>query len=613
MAINAEQLNIILSARDKEFSKAMQNSQKRVERFAKKSQKELSKTGRSFDGLGSAARKLGTVLAGAMTIRAIKGLTSYAQELKNLASLAGISVTQMQALGQASKTVGVPMEKLADIYKDMNDRVGDFLQTGGGPMKDFFETIGPAVGVTADDFARLAGPESLQLFVDSLEKANLTSNEMTFYLEAMASDATALLPLLRDNGKEFKRLADEASNAGRVLDQETIDSLVDLNQKMEDASTEMKNNFMVALADVSDELVVLSEFVSEYGVPALQTIITLASEAATALGLMFDGIAYIKRVGDMALGLEVAGDAGATPQPTDFSDMPKEGTSTTGTWPRDEFGNVILDDGTVLETNLPPAAGGKPRTPVRPAPTTTNSGNGKKDNTAEKLASEYERLLGILDPLNNASREFAEQEKTINELMAKGIISRAEGNDLMSSATQQMKDATFAASDLNLVMDTVQSSMESAFMGMVDGTMKVEDAFKAMASDIIKELYRVLVVQQLVGSFNTGGGGILGAIAPSFGRASGGSVMAGQAYTVGEHGREPFIPSQNGRILSTAQAKSAMSGGGGGGGVTVIQNNTFGNGVNRAEINAMLPKIVEASKAAVLDAKRRGGSYGGSF
>jgi len=611
MAVNAEQLNIILSARDKEFSKAMQNSQKRVERFAKQSQKGLSQTGKAFDGLGSTARKLGTVLAGAMTVRAIKGLTTYAQEIKNMANLAGISVTQMQALGQASKTVGIPMEKLADIYKDMNDRVGDFLQTGGGPMKDFFETIGPAVGVTADDFARLAGPEALQLFVSSLEKANLTSNEMTFYLEAMASDATALLPLLRNNGSEFGRLADEAKNAGRVLDQETINSLVDLNAKLEDASTEMKTNFMVALADVSDELIVLSDFVSEYGAPALQAIITLASEAATALGLMFDGIAYIKRVGDIALGLEVAGDTGATSTPEDMSDLNNEGTSSTGNYLYDKHGNVILDDGTVLETNLPPAAGGKPRTPVRPAPK-TKSGGAKTDNTAEKLASEYDRLLGILDPLNNASREFAEQEKTINELMAKGIISRSEGNDLMSAATQQMKDATFASSDLNMIMETVQSSMEDAFMGMVDGTVKVEDAFKSMASDIIKELYRVLVVQQLVGSFKTGGGGILGAIAPSFGRASGGSVMSGQAYTVGEHGREPFIPAQNGRILSTAQAKSAMSGGGGSG-VTIIQNNTFGNGVNRAEINAMLPKIVEASKAAVLDARRRGGSYAGAF
>ena len=47
--------------------------------------------------------------------------------------------------------------------------------------------------------------------------------------------------------------------------------------------------------------------------------------------------------------------------------------------------------------------------------------------------------------------------------------------------------------------------------------------------------------------------------------------------------------------------------------MTIIQNNTFGNGVTRSEINMMLPKIVEASKAAVLDARRRGGSYAGAF
>ena len=66
------------------------------------------------------------------------------------------------------------------------------------------------------------------------------------------------------------------------------------------------------------------------------------------------------------------------------------------------------------------------------------------------------------------------------------------------------------------------------------------------------------------------------------------------------------MPSRNAHVVPNNQL-------GGGSGVTIIQNNTFGNGVNRAEINAMLPKLVEASKAAVLDAKRRGGSYGGAF
>ena len=44
-------------------------------------------------------------------------------------------------------------------------------------------------------------------------------------------------------------------------------------------------------------------------------------------------------------------------------------------------------------------------------------------------------------------------------------------------------------------------------------------------------------------------------------RASGGRVMAGQSYWVGERGPEPFIPDQSGTILPTSAVR--MGGGGG--------------------------------------------------
>jgi hypothetical protein len=133
-----------------------------------------------------------------------------------------------------------------------------------------------------------------------------------------------------------------------------------------------------------------------------------------------------------------------------------------------------------------------------------------------------------------------------------------------------------------------------------------------MAGEIIKELFRVLVVQKMVGMISGGITSAFGGGTPNpHTRASGGPVSAGQAYVTGEHGRELFVPKTDGRILSGAQTSNAARSGGDG--VTIIQNNTFGNGVNRAEVNAMLPKLVQASKAAVLDAKLRGGSYGGAF
>ncbi|WP_212611941.1 hypothetical protein [Sphingomonas baiyangensis] len=113
-------------------------------------------------------------------------------------------------MAYAAQTVGIEQDKLGDILKDVRDRVGDFLQTGGGPMADFFEKVAPKVGITAEAFRNLSGPDALQLFVSSLQKAGLNANEMTFYMEAMASDATLLLPLLQDNGKALAELGRQA-------------------------------------------------------------------------------------------------------------------------------------------------------------------------------------------------------------------------------------------------------------------------------------------------------------------------------------------------------------------------------------------------------------------
>jgi len=106
-----------------------------------------------------------------------------------------------------------------------------------------------------------------------------------------------------------------------------------------------------------------------------------------------------------------------------------------------------------------------------------------------------------------------------------------------------------------------------------------------------------------------GGGGATSYAAPPVPqfRALGGPVSAGQAYTVGEHGRETFIPDTNGTIVPNDKM---------GGGVTVVQNINISTGVQqtvRTEITSLMPQIANAAKGAVLDARKRGGSYAASF
>ena len=200
------------------------------------------------------ARIAATAAAAALSAAVVsmtRSTVAAANEISQLSQVANAAPEVFQRWSSASATVGIEQEKLADILKDVNDRVGDFLQTGGGPMADFFENIAPRVGVTADQFARLSGPEALQLYVDSLERAGVSQQEMTFYLEAMASDTTRLIPLLQNGGAEMTRLGAQAQALGAVLDADAIAAmrrselaLVSIGQVF----TGVRNRIAVALA-----------------------------------------------------------------------------------------------------------------------------------------------------------------------------------------------------------------------------------------------------------------------------------------------------------------------------------------------------------------------------
>ncbi|WP_054925845.1 phage tail tape measure protein [Pseudomonas sp. NBRC 111142] len=187
-------------------------------RSAEKRMKQISDSAAKLGAAVGAGLAAGVTALGAITVSAIKSAT----EVAKLASVANVSTTDFQKLASGARLVGVEQDKLSDILKDVNDKVGDFLNTGGGEMKDFFEQIAPKVGVTADQFRNLSGSQALGLYVSSLEKAKVSQSDMTFYMEAIANDATLLLPLLRNNSEGFKRFGDAAEAAGAIMDEKTV-------------------------------------------------------------------------------------------------------------------------------------------------------------------------------------------------------------------------------------------------------------------------------------------------------------------------------------------------------------------------------------------------------
>src|SRR5690606_1651855 len=228
-------------------------------RSSKSGQKRAKAIDDAFRKVGqSVAVALGA--AGTAVASWINSTVDQSTELIKLAQLSGVTTTEFQKLAAGAELVNIGQEKLADIFKDTQDKLGDFLQNGAGPLKDFFENIGPLVGVTADQFRGLSGPQALGLYVSALQKAGVSQAEMVFYMEAIASDATALYPLLRENAKGFREAGEQAERFGAILDERGIAeaqafrrTMIEIDQHMEGVRNRIVSQLLPSLVDLSEQ------------------------------------------------------------------------------------------------------------------------------------------------------------------------------------------------------------------------------------------------------------------------------------------------------------------------------------------------------------------------
>jgi len=225
-----------------------------------------------------------------------------------------------------------------------------------------------------------------------------------------------------------------------------------------------------------------------------------------------------------------------------------------------------------------------------------------KDEAAGPATEEVLKLKEALVQMGLSTAELDRILETMDK--NKGVI---EQNTQAVSILGDTLGVTAREND-GLAKSMAQSMGES-FKGIITGTQSVSDAFKNMAASIVDQLMDVLIIQRLVGAVGTGGSGGTGLAGFLSGtRAAGGPVTGGQTYLVGEKGPELFTAGSSGRIIPNNQMQ--------GGGTTVVQNINISTGVSqtvRAEMVQLMPQIVNAAKSGVLDAKKRGGSYGAAF
>lgn len=247
---------------------AFETDTARAESIAKKRAQAIDQ---AFSSMGSRIVTSAIAAGGALGAMVISTANS-AKEIGNLSKLSGAGATEFQRFAAAAKSVGLEQDQLGDIFKDFREKIGEFVSTGGGEMKDFFEQIAPKVGITADAFHNLSGPQALQLYFDSLQKAGLSTEQMSFYLESAANDATKLIPLLRDNGKELKSLGDEAERMGIIMSDKAISSanefsknLSTMESLLKSVKIEIANELIPSINALSQEFLIGIKHAGSYG------------------------------------------------------------------------------------------------------------------------------------------------------------------------------------------------------------------------------------------------------------------------------------------------------------------------------------------------------------
>lgn len=237
-------------------------------------------------------------------------------------------------------------------------------------------------------------------------------------------------------------------------------------------------------------------------------------------------------------------------------------------------------------------------------------GDAAKGADAAKKIKEKgkESLLGFYEEF--FAKEFAENEKDMYKAGEEQVRSIVETLPEIAKVSAEMQNIITRNEEVNQSFEAIGNSVSDAFKGMLTGAMSWKDGMRSLIGSVIDQLWKLFVVQKIVGLVTSALGGATGVpTTGGFGssvnlagaRAYGGSVDSNKPYMVGERGPELFVPGGNGTIIPNGN----MRGTGGGGSNISVSVDARGSS-DPAAVRAQVQQgILEAAPAIIAAAEAR--------
>lgn len=226
-------LTIDLVAKVGGFVSGMDKAERASAKWSKQVQDDVAKSSAALAGIGAAAIAAGLAV-GASGFQLLKSTSRQIAETDRWAKSLQLSTQELLAWQFAAEKAGVSGDQMADIFKDIGDKIGDAVLNKSGEAVDALN----ALGLSAEKLSKVSPDKQLLAIGESLGKIS-TNAEKTTILESLGNDLSKLLPLFDNNNQKLKQFIDLAKDYGVAPDTSSIDDLVKVNQLFEDMEAQV--------------------------------------------------------------------------------------------------------------------------------------------------------------------------------------------------------------------------------------------------------------------------------------------------------------------------------------------------------------------------------------
>lgn len=227
-------LTLDLIAKTGGFVSGMDKAERASAQWSKQVQEDAKKTSLALAATGAAVASV-ALGVGAAGFQLLKSTSKQIAETDRWAKSLNISTQNLLAWQFAAEKAGVSGDQMADIFKDIGDKIGDAVLNKSGEAVDALN----ALGLSAEKLSKSTPDQQLMAIGDALSKIN-TNSEKTTILESLGNDLSKLLPLFDNNNDKLRQFIALAKDYGVAPDPSSIDDLIKVNNIFEDIEAQVK-------------------------------------------------------------------------------------------------------------------------------------------------------------------------------------------------------------------------------------------------------------------------------------------------------------------------------------------------------------------------------------